>query len=112
MTKVVHCMRENYDVYIGRGSDPKTGKYSKWGNPFSYKEGTIAKYKVNSLEECLQKYKEWIVKQDDLMKEIPKLKGKTLGCWCKPKEGFKGRVLCHGQILAALAEGVNPEDIE
>lgn len=25
---VVHCKREPYDVYIGRGS--------KWGNPFSH----------------------------------------------------------------------------
>ena len=58
------------------------------GNPFSYKEGTIAKYKVNSLEECLQKYKEWIVKQDDNERN-PKIKGKTLGCWCKPKKDLK-----------------------
>ena len=28
MTKVVHCKKELYDVYIGRPS--------KWGNPFSH----------------------------------------------------------------------------
>jgi len=28
MIRVVHCKREPYDVYIGRGS--------KWGNPFTH----------------------------------------------------------------------------
>lgn len=28
MTKVVHCKKEPYDVYIGRPS--------KWGNPFTH----------------------------------------------------------------------------
>jgi hypothetical protein len=46
------------------------------------------------------------------MAAIPELKGKVLACWCKPAKGFQGKVLCHGQILAALADGCRPEDIE
>lgn len=33
-TRVVHCKRAPYDVYIGRGQG------SVWGNPFSFKPGT------------------------------------------------------------------------
>jgi hypothetical protein len=78
--KVVHCKREPYDVYIGRPS--------KWGNPFSIgKNGTR--------EEVITKYKEWIVKQPQLMADLKELKGKTLGCWCYPKP-------CHGDILIEL----------
>lgn len=30
-----------------------------------------------------------------LMKSLPELKGKTLGCWCKPYP-------CHGDVLVEL----------
>lgn len=32
---VVHCKRDPYDVYCGRGRDPRTGAANPgWGNPF------------------------------------------------------------------------------
>lgn len=86
MTKVVHCKKEPFDVYIGRPS--------KWGNPFSIRD--------YSREEVIEKYKEWIVEQDDLLLQLGELKGKTLGCWCKPKD-------CHGDILVELVEGLYNE---
>lgn len=104
MTRVVHCKKEPYDIYIGRPS--------KWGNPFSYKEETLAKFKVKNREESIQKYHEWIMNQPKLLESLHELKDKTLGCWCKPNEGFKGRLLCHGQILASLVDKVLPEQIE
>lgn len=72
-TKAVHCMQEKYDVYIGRSG--------KWGNPFTHEEGTNAKYKVDSKEEAVSKYKEWLKTQDHLLSSLHELKGKTLGCW-------------------------------
>lgn len=88
--KVVHSKKEPYDVYIGRPS--------KWGNPFSHKEGTTAKYKVASRREAIEAYREWITKGEGkhLLADLHELKGKTLGCWCKPKR-------CHGDILLELA---------
>ena len=103
MTTVVHCKREKVDVYIGRPS--------KWGNPFSFKKDSIATFVVPK-DEVLVRYAEWIKQQPELMEALPELKGKVLGGWCKPIKGFQGKVLCHGQILAALAEGCRPEDIE
>ncbi len=84
MTRIVHCKREKYDVYIGRPS--------KWGNPFSHKEGTLAEFKVGSREEAVEKFEAYLIGNKDLMKDLPSLKGKVLGCWCKPKA-------CHGDIL-------------
>lgn len=77
-TKVVHCKREPYDIYIGRPS--------KWGNPFK-----------GPRKEVIEKYRRWILSQRHLMESLDELKGKTLGCWCKPKP-------CHGDVLVELID--------
>lgn len=71
-------------VYIGRPS--------KWGNPFSHREGTLAKYKVSSRKEALERYEKYLLDSPELMDSLHELKGKILVCWCKPKA-------CHGDIL-------------
>lgn len=87
-TCVVHCKREKYDVYIGRPS--------VWGNPFSIgKDGTR--------EEVIQKYREWVVQQPEIVEAAKKLRGKVLGCWCAPNP-------CHGEVLIELAESAIHED--
>jgi len=55
MTKVVHCKKEKYDVYIGRPS--------KWGNPFTHikDKKTKAEFIVDNREEAVQRYKDWIL---------------------------------------------------
>jgi hypothetical protein len=79
-TKVVHCEHEKYDVYIGRPS--------KWGNPFSEgKDGTRA--------EVIEKYREYIMSNKELLDQLDELEGKVMGCWCKP-------LPCHGDILIEL----------
>ncbi len=81
-TKVVHCKEEPYDVYIGRPS--------KWGNPFKIgRDGTR--------EEVLQKYQVWLSGQWDLLDSLDEIRGKVLGCHCKPRG-------CHGDILSLIAD--------
>lgn len=87
--KVVHCRKEPFDVYIGRPS--------KWGNPFSHKDGTIAEWKVATREDAVQMYEAYLRSMPDLLEELKELKGKTLGCWCAPKS-------CHGDIIIKLVE--------
>lgn len=88
MTKVINIHHKvPYDVYIGRPS--------KWANPYTHLESKIAKYKVATREEAVEKYKEYILTQPELLADLPELKDKTLGCFCKPK-------LCHGDILVEL----------
>ena len=91
MTKVVHCKKDKYDIYCGRPS--------KWGNPFTIgKDGTR--------EEVIEKYREWIMNNDDLLYDIMELDGKTLGCWCKPKA-------CHCDVLVEILEEIkNVNDVD
>ena len=88
-TSVVNMRKEPYDIYVGRGS--------KWGNPFSHREGTKANFVVKSRSEAIKKYEEYLLSNDELMNSLHELKGKILGCWCKPKS-------CHGDILANYAD--------
>lgn len=87
--RVVHCKKEPYDVYIGRPS--------KWGNPFTHKPGTRAMFIVPTRQEAIEAYREWITNGDGrhLLNDLGELKGKTLGCWCKPQ-------CCHGEVLEEL----------
>ena len=79
--KVVHCKKEQYDVYIGRPS--------KWGNPFNIgKDG--------NREEVIKKYKKYLIGNKKLIDSLSELRGKTLGCWCKP-------LACHGDVLLKYA---------
>jgi hypothetical protein len=74
---------EEYDVYVGRPS--------QWGNPFKIgydADGTRA--------EVIAKYREWITTQPHLVRDLPTLKGKRLGCWCSPRP-------CHADVIAELA---------
>lgn len=88
MSRVVHCKKEPYDVYIGRPS--------KWGNPFSDRPGAEDEFRVSSREEAIVAFEMWIRQQPSLMVEVKQLKGKILGCWCKPRP-------CHGDVLVKLA---------
>lgn len=96
--KVVHCKKEPYDVYCGRPG--------KWGNPFSHKEGTIAKYKVNTIEEAIESYRIWITKGEGmyLLKDLHELDGKVLGCWCGNFTIDSKIKRCHCQVLLDLIE--------
>jgi len=78
--RIVHCKKEPYDIYIGRPS--------KWGNPFTIgRDGTR--------DEVIEKYRQWIRTQPQLISALPELVGKVLGCWCPQKR-------CHGEVLLEL----------
>lgn len=90
-TKVVNKYQDTFfDVYIGRPSI--------WGNPFVVgRDG--------NRKEVLVKYRAWLQTQPQLLAKIPELRGKVLGCYCKPK-------LCHGDVLAELADSVPDPRLE
>ena len=92
-TRVVNKYKESYDVYIGRGI--------KWGNHFTHisDKKTKADFIVASRDEAIESYRDWVVKQPQLLKDLHELKGKTLSCFCKPK-------ICHCDILVELVNGL------
>lgn len=85
---VVDCRKSPYDVYIGR---PRP-----YGNPFSWRENSLVKFKVLTANEAVNSFEKWLMTQPDLISRIKKdLKGKILGCF--------GCRRCHGEILARIA---------
>lgn len=95
-------MGDQNNIYIGRGGIVFIDKQrfpkedSIWCNP----------YKINSennREKVLKLYEKYIrekIKKENLNSKLLELKGKNLGCWCKPEP-------CHGDILVKLIEEVN-----
>lgn len=89
-TRVVNKYMEEYDVDIQRPG--------KWGNPFSHRPGTTAKYRTGSKAESIAKHRAWLPKQAHLMTCIAQeLRGKRLGCTCAPDA-------CHGDTLREFAD--------
>lgn len=77
--------------YIGRGS--------KWGNPFTHikDKKTKALYIVDTREEAIEKYRDWLLNNTILIHSLRELVGKDLVCYCAP-------LPCHGDILKELVE--------
>ena len=99
--KVVHCRREPYTVYIGRGS--------VFGNPFTHLPlaSTKAVVQVASLEASIAAFEEWLdgrpkwrrvepERRLRLLKALDELSpDDVLGCYCRPAHA------CHGDVIAA-----------
>jgi hypothetical protein len=78
---VVNIRHADCDVYIGRPS--------AFGNPF--------RLGVNTRQRVIELYREafngWIASDPEFRERALALKGKTLGCYCKPEA-------CHGDVIA------------
>jgi len=72
---VVNLNKSPYDIYIGRPS--------KWGNPF----------KTGNRYKDIQLFENYLINNKELFNSLFELKGKILGCFCKPKK-------CNGDIIA------------
>jgi hypothetical protein len=98
-TRVVRLRRrggevvQDCDVYIGRRLFMGGWRLqpSEWANPYTVKaEGTAAR--------ACERFEQWLVtERPDLLARLGELRGKVLGCWCKPGP-------CHGDVLARLAD--------
>lgn len=67
------------------------------GNPYTHVESDLAEFVVETREEAIQNYAEWLVEQDELMEDLYELDVKILGCHCVPN-------ICHGTILAEFVD--------
>jgi hypothetical protein len=90
-TTVVNIRRNDYDVYIGREGKGQDGYF---GNPFSVSShGGRAK----AVELYRAYFFERLKHDPEFAKRINELKGKRLGCFCKPKA-------CHGDVIVEYLE--------
>jgi len=100
MARIVHCKEDDYDIYIGRGHDPRSGEPGRWGNPYSHRASKApGVVRVRSAREAVERYEAWLWEQIKAGKidlgALAELHGKTLGCWCMG--------VCHGAVLARAA---------
>lgn len=93
-TRAVNLRTEAFDVYIGR---PGHGHSGYFGNPYHVREHGA---------EALGKFREYFYARLEADAEfrarvrglrVRGLRGKRLGCFCKPGP-------CHGDIIAAWVE--------
>ena len=89
---------DEWDVYIGRAmprhKDPRVRAGSVFANPFKIgRDGTRAA--------VLVQYRIWLdelfAKNPRAIEQLRELRGKRLGCWCKPET-------CHGDVLIKLLD--------
>ena len=81
-TKIVNRNNASFDISIGRDSE--------WGNPYPMKVKTI-----EERDRVCDLYEQYFFEKQ-MWKNIWKLKGKILGCYCKP-------LRCHGDFLETQA---------
>lgn len=83
---VVNKYKEEYDIYIGRGS--------KWGNPYAIGEHGTREDVIDAFRVYLwEQMKFGRITKEDLLE----LDGKRLGCFCKPQA-------CHGDVISKAVE--------
>ena len=109
-TTVVNLKNNIYDEYIGRRSKPythmltagiKPGTEGWLGNPHPIGRCNICN-KEHTRTECISAFKKDFYKtinsrDPDFKKRILSMKGKRLGCFCKPQE-------CHGDVIKEYIE--------
>ena len=98
ITTVVNRHHDPYDEYVGRGSTV--------GNPFEVgvdgaKAEVIEKYRLHFNKK---------IRKQRFRNRVEAMRGKRLGCFCRPREGFQGRLLCHAQIIWGYLENKPPEE--
>jgi hypothetical protein len=84
-TRIVNLRREPYDVYVGRGGRGMDGYF---GNPFRG---------LHALQLYRRRFYDRIQSDPEFRRRVLALRGKTLGCFCKPRA-------CHGDIIVAWLE--------
>lgn len=100
MTTIVNVRKADYDVFIGRRNSwvgrhwtPLSQTYD-FGNPFRVGADLTREQAVSRYREYFQRR----IETDPIFREqILALKGKRLGCFCKPLE-------CHGDVIIEWLE--------
>jgi len=90
-TLVVNLRRGPYDVYIGRAGKGLDGYF---GNPFRLSPG-------DDRAVVLDRYRVWFLERirtdGEFQRKVLALRGKRLGCFCKP-------AACHGDVIASWVD--------
>ncbi len=98
-TVVVNIHKEPFDVYIGRRGRGQDGYF---GNPFRIGPGISREDAVERFERY---FTDRIERDSEFKRRVLELRGKTLGCFCKP-------TACHGDVIADWLNKMEPKEVE
>jgi hypothetical protein len=87
-TEVVHCMKDEYDVYIGR----RNNRAGLPESPFANRSGG----------DYDPYFRDKLIREPAFAGQVLKCHGKRLGCWCKGTTRDFSQ--CHGHIVAKWAD--------
>lgn len=83
-----------------------------YGNPYAIGDPDPNGYPMDR-DQVIMLYRRYI--EAKMLGEpdfLEPLRGKRLACWCRPPEGFLGRLLCHGQVIIGHLDGIDPSTVE
>ncbi|TAK59558.1 DUF4326 domain-containing protein [Methylobacter sp.] len=91
MTQVVNIkFGKDYDVLITRPGP--------WGNPWSHLPWWPPHMRTKTRRDSIEKFRRYLLSNPDLIEKGRRyLKGKVLGCVCRPEE-------CHGDVWAEVLD--------
>ena len=105
---MINIRNKHIHKFENRSCDFYLGRPSVLGNPFSWAEGTQAKFKVKNREESIKQYKKYIKKE--IENKNPEICGTlnaiyreakngdvNLFCWCWPQD-------CHCNVVKEIIE--------
>jgi Domain of unknown function (DUF4326) len=108
-TTIVNLADDEYDVYIGRRSDPRThmltegvlpGEEGWLGNPHPIGQCDLCD-REHTRDECIAEFSKdfhrKLAANDEFRKAVLALHGKRLGCYCKPRN-------CHGDVIRSYID--------
>lgn len=104
--KHLHLTPSDTYQYIGRPKrNGETDPNKHFGNPFSHLKYANHVVLLPTREECIQAFRDWLdgtawrdteqIRRQWILDNLHTLKGKMLGCWCKP-------YACHGDTYIDL----------
>lgn len=104
LAEAVNIYREPYDTYVGRAGKNQDGYF---GNPVIIGKTCPVCKTIHTHQDgdsslaCFEKYFLNRLTTDPVFyQRVNALKGHKLGCFCKPKAGFQGQIICHAQVMA------------
>ena len=117
-TRVVNIHVDSYDEYIGRAGKGQDGYFGndhpvyRMGQPWTECKICGCRHARGEAVQAYAIHFDKRIQRDPVFRaRIEKLRGRKLGCFCRPPDGFQGRLMCHGQVIAGYLDGIRPEDV-
>lgn len=91
-------------IYIGRENVKKKLTESPFANPFKL-NNDLTSERIKVVYDYFCHFYSKMKREPSFLKKVLALRGKILGCWCKP-------YLCHGDIIVNFLQATEGKTIE